>query len=80
MIVGSTRHLKWVQNLYTLTIGDGEGEGDTNDAMLSHTGKNFHTYDRDIGTCARDHGAGWWYFDNDDDDRKNCHTANLNGP
>lgn len=62
---------------YTLQIGNGVGEGDTNDAMSSHNGKHFYTYDRDEGFCARDHGAGWWYFRTNN---KNCHTANLNGP
>ncbi len=62
---------------YTLHIGDGVGTGDTNDAMLLHNEKDFYTYNRDQGTCARNHGAGWWYYLTDN---KNCHTANLNGP
>ena len=61
---------------FTLHIGDGEGEGDSNDAMMKHDGKNFYTYDHDLDTCAHDHGAGWWYYDTND---KNCHSANLNG-
>ena len=65
---------------YTLHIGDGAGEGDTNDAMMSHDGKRFYTYDHDLGSCAHNHGGGWWYFDSNTDNNKNCHTANLNGP
>ena len=59
---------------FTLNIGEGKGEGDSNDAMMKHDGKIFSTYDHDLGTCAHTNGGGWWYINN-----RNCHTANLNG-
>ena len=82
---GTVPSIVWVYQMflvdsapsYTLHIGDGVGIGDTNDAMLLHNEKDFYTYDHDQGTCARDHGAGWWYYLATKD---NCHTANLNGP
>ena len=83
---GTTTSIVWVYQTfhvgpepsYTLTVGNGEGEGDSNDAMLLHNRKDFYTYDHDSENCAHYHGAGWWYFTPQND--KSCHTANLNGP
>ena len=60
---------------YTLTIGGGVGTG--YNAMNTHNGQQFSTYDNDNdqwsgGNCAYSHQGGWWY--------KGCYEANLNGP
>ena len=60
---------------YRLSIGGGKGSAGS-DAMATHNGMQFSTYDQDndknSGSCAyREHGA-WWY--------KSCYRANLNGP
>ncbi|XP_077445699.1 fibrinogen alpha chain [Stigmatopora argus] len=48
--------------------------GDAGDALASHAGMKFSTWDRDqdraAGNCAATHGGGWWYGD--------CREANLN--
>ena len=60
---------------YTLTIGPGQGEGGTIDAMAYHNKVPFSTQDRDndvsIGNCARTFKGAWWY--------KSCYQSNLNG-
>ncbi|KAJ0055516.1 hypothetical protein NL108_005392, partial [Boleophthalmus pectinirostris] len=49
--------------------------GDAGDAMATHNGMKFSTYDRDSDNanenCAMSYGGGWWY--------NQCQTANLNG-
>ena len=60
---------------YTLTIGGGVGTG--YDAMNTHNGQQFSTYDNDNDqrssiNCAYLLQGGWWY--------SNCYHANLNGP
>ncbi|XP_077598164.1 fibrinogen alpha chain [Stigmatopora nigra] len=49
--------------------------GDAGDALASHAGMKFSTWDRDrdgaaAANCAAAHGGGWWYAD--------CREANLN--
>ena len=60
---------------YTLTIGPGQGEGGTFDAMAYQNKAPFSTQDRDndvsSGNCAQSYKGAWWH--------KNCHHSNLNG-
>ncbi|XP_069102188.1 angiopoietin-related protein 7-like [Argopecten irradians] len=45
------------------------------DALATHNGYDFSTYDRDNdsikGNCASNHKSAWWYHD--------CYDSNLNG-
>jgi len=57
---------------YQLTVGG--FEGDIQNALANHNGRNFATHDRDHNNCAANKGAGWWYRDG------NCAYAKLNLP
>ena len=58
---------------YTLTIGEGQGNG--RDNMAVHNGSPFSTRDHDNDAwsrnCAAVYGGAWWY--------NSCFHANLNG-
>ena len=60
---------------YRLTIGGAKGSKGR-DAMATHNGKQFSTYDRDNDkssiNCAHHEQGAWWYT--------HCYEANLNGP
>uniref|UniRef100_A0A3B5R618 Fibrinogen C-terminal domain-containing protein n=1 Tax=Xiphophorus maculatus TaxID=8083 RepID=A0A3B5R618_XIPMA len=69
---------------YTVRVGtDVEGfplqasgyTGDAGDALASHSGVKFSTFDKDNDgsgeNCAEVYGGGWWY--------NSCQAANLNG-
>ena len=60
---------------YRLTIGPGQGEGGTHDAMAYHNQMQFSTRDcdndRDSRNCATIYGGAWWH--------KSCFYSNLNG-
>ncbi|XP_016535172.1 fibrinogen alpha chain isoform X2 [Poecilia formosa] len=49
--------------------------GDAGDALASHSGVKFSTFDKDNDgsgeNCAEAYGGGWWY--------NSCQAANLNG-
>ncbi|GIY52415.1 protein scabrous [Caerostris extrusa] len=49
--------------------------GNASDALSSHNGMGFSTFDRDndasSANCAVHHTGGWWY--------QHCHRADLNG-
>ncbi|MEQ2167540.1 hypothetical protein GOODEAATRI_005141, partial [Goodea atripinnis] len=49
--------------------------GDAGDALESHSGVKFSTFDKDNDgweeNCAEAYGGGWWYH--------SCQSANLNG-
>jgi hypothetical protein len=53
----------------------GSYSGTAGDALTSHAGAAFSTYDDDndsaAGSCAQQYLGGWWYT--------TCGTANLNG-
>jgi hypothetical protein len=60
---------------YRLTIGQGQGVGDTFDAMAHSNGSSFSTRDRDNDAwhrnCAAVFGGAWW--------NNECFYSNLNG-
>ena len=65
-----------VETYYQLTIGPGQGEGGTHDAMAYHNKMPFSTQDRDNDSlnhrnCASLHEGAWWY--------RSCFDSDLNG-
>ena len=73
--------LTWTYQTFTVTGADdkiiGGGVGTGVDAMNTHNGQQFTTYDNDndqrsSSNCAYSHQGGWWY--------NSCYHANLNGP
>ena len=60
---------------YPLTIGQGQGVGNSHDSMAIHNGRPFSTRDRDNDAsscnCAVVYGGAWWY--------NHCFHSNLNG-
>ena len=60
---------------YLLTIGQGQGVGNSHDSMAHQNGHPFSTRDRDNDAwdrnCAAVYGGAWWY--------NGCFHSNLNG-
>ena len=60
---------------YLLTIGQGQGVGNSFNAMAEQNGRPFSTRDRDNDAyprnCAAVFGGAWWYY--------RCFHSNLNG-
>ena len=60
---------------YRLTIGQGQGVGNSHDSMATQNGRPFSTRDRDNDACscncAAVFGGAWWY--------NACFSSNLNG-
>ena len=81
---GTTPSIVWTYQLfkvggaatnYRLTIGEGQGMGDSFDSMAYQSGSSFSTRDNDNDaysvSCATRYGGAWWY--------NACFNSNLNG-
>ena len=81
---GTTPSIVWTYQLfqvggaatnYRLTIGEGQGVGNSYDAMANQNGRPFSTRDNDNDAwsqnCAAVYGGAWWY--------NRCFSSNLNG-